>query len=208
MSGCERMAENWQTKNTLLMRAKDPDDQAAWEEFVSYYRDFIQIVLFQMKLPEVDSDDLTQEILIKIWKCLPNHIHDDNRARFRTWLSRLIRNQVIDYFRSEQRRTRRHQAAAEDESIDLMPMVAEPEVERIIESEWEVYIVERALQNISGLFSDRAIEAFTSSVDGMSTERIAERLGIKPNSVIKLKQRVKNRLKLEIRHLRRELESI
>ncbi|MDF7808216.1 RNA polymerase sigma factor [Pontiellaceae bacterium B12219] len=202
------MSEEWQTRQTLLMRAKNQDDHAAWEEFASYYRDFIYMVLHQMNLYSVDVDDLAQEILLKIWKSLPNHIYDQDRARFRTWLSRLIRNTVLDHIRAMQRRTRKHAAAAEDETIDNMPMITEPDVKKIIQEEWEVHIVQLALNNISTLFSERAIEAFSMSIDGRSTAQIAEHLGVKPNSVTKLKNRVKERLMKEIQHLRNELESV
>lgn len=190
------------------MRAKNQDDEAAWEEFLAYYRDFIYMVLHQMNLYSVDVDDLTQEILIKIWKNLPNHIYDKDRARFRTWLSRLIRNQVLDHIRATQRRTRKHAAVAEDETVGRLPTITEPDVERIIQKEWEVHIVQLALNNISSLFSERAIEAFSMSIDGTSTAQIAEHLDVKPNSVIKLKNRVKERLIIEIQHLRNELESV
>lgn len=171
------------------MRAKNQDDDAAWEEFVSYYREFILMVLNQMSLHSVDVDDLVQDILVKIWKSLPNHIYDKDRARFRTWLSRLIRNQVLDHVRAGQRRLKKHAAAVEDEAVENAPMITEPEVGKIIQSEWEVYIVQLALNNISALFSERAIEAFSMSMDGKSTAQIAEKLGVKPNSVIKLKNR-------------------
>lgn len=190
------------------MRAKNQDDQVAWEEFVSYYREFIFMVLNQMSLHSVDVDDLVQDILVKIWKSLPSHIYDKDRARFRTWLSRLIRNQMLDHVRSGQRRIRKHAAAVDDETAEYSFVITEPEVGKIIQSEWEVYIVKRALNNISTLFSERAIEAFSMSMGGKSTAQIAEKLGVKPNSVIKLKNRVKERLIREIRHLRDELESV
>jgi RNA polymerase sigma-70 factor (ECF subfamily) len=202
------MGEEWQTRKTLLMRAKNQEDHAAWEEFVAYYRDFIFMVLHQMNLYSVEIDDLAQEILIKIWKSLPNHIYEKDRARFRTWLSRLIRNQVVDHIRASQRRTHKHATAAEDETVDSIPTITEPEVEQIIQQEWEVYIVQLALKNISSLFSERAIEAFSMSIEGKSTAQIAEFLGVKPNSVIKLRNRVKERLVIEIQHLRTELESV
>ena len=193
------------TRYTLLMRARDPADVDAWQEFVTYYREFIRMVLFQMNLKSPDVDDLIQEILIKIWKSLPEHEYNKERARFRTWLSRLIRNQVVDHMRSNQSRSKKHTAFFEKE-VEGQKVVAEPAVEEIIEKEWEVYVVQLALKNIESLFSSRAIEAFTMSVDGKTAEEIAMHLGVKPNSVIKLKNRVKERLMVEIRHLRSELE--
>ncbi|VGO15650.1 ECF RNA polymerase sigma factor SigE [Pontiella desulfatans] len=200
------MGNEWQTRQTLLMRAKNQDDDAAWEEFVKYYHDFIVMVLRQMNLYSGDFDDLTQDILIKIWKNLPAYIYDEDRSRFRTWLSRLIRNQVLNHIRATQRRNRKHTEALEDETAESLSVITEPDVEKIIEKEWMVYITRLALKNISSLFSERAIEAFSMSIDGKSTAQIAEHLGVKPNSVVKLRNRIKERLVKEIRFLREELE--
>jgi RNA polymerase sigma-70 factor (ECF subfamily) len=202
----DAMGNEWQTRQTLLMRAKNQDDHVAWEEFVTYYRGFIDMVLNKMNLYSVDFDDLAQEILIRIWKSLPNFIYDQDRAQFRTWLGRLIRNQVLDHIRSTERRTRKHTAIEEDATSGIHVM-AEPDLEKIIEKEWKLHIVQLALKNISSLFSERAIEAFRMSVAGESTAQIAAHFDVKPNSVVKLKNRVKERLVIEIKHLRTELES-
>jgi RNA polymerase sigma factor (sigma-70 family) len=205
------MTEQWQTRQTLLMRAKDQDDNAAWEEFVSYYQEFIRMVLNQLSLPtsgiQVDVDDLVQEILISIWKSLPNHSYDEERAKFRTWLTRLIRNRTIDHIRHLRGLARKHQEVAEDVSTERFPVVSESEVEAIVHKEWEVHLLKLGLKNIEPLFSERAIEAFLMAVDGVSTTEIAEKIGVKPNSIIKLKNRVKERLILEVKQLRKDLET-
>jgi len=199
------MANDWNTRLTLLQRAKNPDDQQAWDEFVRYYSDFIKVVLSQMGLNQKDADDLIQEILIKIWKALPKMDYDQSRARFRTWMSHLIRNKVIDHFRKVKRLSDKQEMIVE-ESGNLTPVKSEPEVEKIIQSEWEVYIVKLALKRIAGHFSDRAIDAFEMSMENIPPEKIGEKLGIKGNSVTKLKNRVKQRLIKEIELLRSELE--
>ena len=37
--------DSYLTRNTLLIRAVDQQDESAWEEFVAYYRPFIRIIL-------------------------------------------------------------------------------------------------------------------------------------------------------------------
>ena len=194
---------DWQTRLTLLQRAKDPDDETAWEDFVNYYRAFIGVVLYQMKLNENDHDDLTQEILLRIWKVLPDY--DLERARFRTWMSHIIRNKVIDHYRKVKRLSDKQDMIIE-ESGSLTPVISEPEIEAIVQKEWEVHVVKLALERVSKHFSDRAIQAFSMSMDNVSSKDIAEKLGIKTNSVIKLKNRVKQRLIQEIDLLKLELE--
>lgn len=201
------MQENWQTRQTLLQRASDPDDHKAWEEFEQYYREFIRMVLFQMNCNVDDHNDLVQEILLRIWKTLPELNYNRDRARFRTWLSHLIRNKVIDHFR-KLKRVNQKQERVKEEVDHEKSIISEPELVEVIQKEWEVHIVKLALNNISSLFTERAIEAFELGMEGVKTAQIAEKLGIKENSVIKLRNRVKHRLVKEIQHLREELESV
>ena len=201
------MQENWQTRQTLLQRASDPDDHKAWEEFEQYYREFIRMVRFQMNCDVDDHNDLVQEILLRIWKTLPELNYNRDRARFRTWLSHLIRNKVIDHFR-KLKRVNQKQERVKEEVDHEKSIISEPELVEVIQKEWEVHIVKLALNNISSLFTERAIEAFELGMEGVQTAQIAEKLAIKENSVIKLRNRVKHRLVKEIQHLREELESV
>ena len=57
---------NWQTRQTLLQRAKDPNDAEAWEEFVSYYKTIIpQVDSSPNELPTLDFDDAVFDREIK-----------------------------------------------------------------------------------------------------------------------------------------------
>ena len=197
------MSENWNTRITLLQRAKDPDDHSAWEEFVHYYQDFIVVVLKHMNLNLNDQDDLSQDILLRIWKVLPNY--NAERAKFRTWLSHIIRNKVIDHYRKLKRLSEKHDMIIEESGEEKL-LVSKPEIEQIVDEEWQLYIIKLALKRISSHFTDRAMLAFKLSMDEVSSKDIAEKLGIKQNSVNKLKARVKQRLIKEINLLKTELE--
>jgi RNA polymerase sigma-70 factor (ECF subfamily) len=198
----------WATRLTLLQRARNPDDQAAWEEFVSYYRQFIVIVVRHMNIPAADCDDVVQSVLVKIWKNLPKFEVDTNRAQFRTWLTTVIRNTVYNYVDKAQRRQARHDRLAEEETTlaQLPGGGKETELEAFINREWETYIANLAMENIKPLFSERAIQAFSLSLDGLSMSEISSRLEIKENSCYKLRNRVKARLITEVRRLTEELE--
>ncbi len=84
------MSNQWVTRQTLLQRAQNPDDEGAWEDFVFYYRDFIQVIIYKLKFSGKDTDDLTQVILLNLWKDLKTY--DKNNASFRNWLGRVINN--------------------------------------------------------------------------------------------------------------------
>lgn len=197
----------YQTRHTLLHRARDRGDEAAWAEFTGYYRDFIYMVIHKMGIKHPDSDDLVQASFLKVWKNIDRFKVDDERAKFRTWLSTIIRNLVINHI--NQRKGVQKQQTLED-NRNVMPAflhtVSETEVDEIIQKEWEAYVVNLAMENIKTLFSKRAIEIFSLMLDGADIKTVSERYGIEVNSVHKLKTRVKNRLIEEIQHIRENLE--
>ena len=88
------------TRQTLLVRARDPENGDAWEEFIKFYKPFICQILHKMNININDFDDLVQEVLLKLWKGLGKY--DNDKAKFRTWLSYVTRNTVISFFRSKQ----------------------------------------------------------------------------------------------------------
>lgn len=203
----QNLMSAYQTRHTLLHRARDRGDEAAWAEFTGYYRDFIYMVIHKMGIKHPDSDDLVQASFLKVWKNIDRFKVDDERAKFRTWLSTIIRNLVINHI--NQRKGVQKQQTLED-NRNVMPAflhtVSETEVDEIIQKEWEAYVVNLAMENIKTLFSKRAIEIFSLMLDGADIKTVSERYGIEVNSVHKLKTRVKNRLIEEIQHIRENLE--
>ena len=198
----------YQTRHTLLDRARDRGDEAAWVEFTGYYRDFIYMVVHKMGIKYPDSDDLVQASFLKIWKNIDRFKVDDERAKFRTWLSTMIRNLVINHINQRKGASGKQQLMEDNRNVvpEFLDSVSESEVDKMIQKEWEVYVVNLAMKNIKPLFSERSIEIFSLLLDGADITTVSERYGIEENSVNKLKNRVKNRLIEEIQNIRQNLE--
>ena len=86
--------EKWNTRKSLLLRASDPDNHNAFEEFTDYYQDFIHIVIMKLGVSPTDCKDLEQEILVKLWRNLAKFDSEREKANFKGWLSTVIRNEV------------------------------------------------------------------------------------------------------------------
>jgi RNA polymerase sigma factor (sigma-70 family) len=198
----------YQTRYTLLHRACDRGDEVAWAEFTGYYRDFIYMVVHKMGIKHPDSDDLVQASFLKIWKNIDRFKVDEGRAKFRTWLSTMIRNLVINHINQRKGAYEKQQSMEGNRNVApvFLHSVSETDVDEVIQKEWETYVVNLAMKNIKTLFSDRAIEIFSLLLDGADIKTISERYGIEENSVHKLKNRVKNRLIEEIQRIRENLE--
>lgn len=203
------MSDEWLTRVTLLERAKDPNDKEAWNDFVYYYKSFIEMVVTKMKVNYHDMDDIVQTVLVKLWNIIENYEVDQNRAKFRTWLSRVIKYTVIDYIRKEKTREQfkgkiqNQYSQLDDQLTDLSN---NNDIDIMIEREWELHIAGLALKNISSRFSSQAIEAFELSLTGLEINEISQKLAIKENSVYKLLARMKRTMIDEISQIRDKIE--
>lgn len=195
------MSDEWHTKQTLLQRAKNQDDQQAWEEFVEYYRSFILMITRKMNLAENEQQDLTQEVLLKLWQSLEGYSAE--KAKFRTWLAGVIRNTVLMFYKSNGRRRKREEKAG---FYQFLEEGDETELESVIETEWKTHITSLAMENIQKIFSGKAVEAFRMTLKEVPADEICQKLDIQKDSLYTLRNRVKLRFVEEVRHLSRELQ--
>lgn len=196
------MSDEWKTRQSLLMRAKDPTDEEAWAEFVTYYEKFIFHLLHRMNINADDFEDMVQVVLVKLWKNLQSY--DLRKAKFRSWLAHVVRNAVYDYFAREKRRSVAMQK--EHEIANHLRETPATEVEAMIEKEWIIYLTGLAMDRMRKVFSGEAVHVFELSLEGKSAEEIARQLNLKITSVYTLRNRVKARYIKEIHALMVQLE--
>lgn len=198
------MKDRWITKDTLIKRIKaaDESDKSAWEEFISYYKSFIEALLAKSRFSLNERDDLIQEILIRIWKGIPSFEHRKGEVKFRSWLSRVIKNTMYNYIDKVNRKN--------PDKIELNEAIYIPEqvsnLESYIEDEWSNHLIKLAMKSTAEVFSGKAMEVFKLSLSGMEISEIANKLDLAETSVYSLRRRVKIRLKKEIDILQKELE--
>ena len=84
---------------TLLQRLRNRQDEASWADFAGYYLPFIRAVLRQLGAASADLEDLSQEVLLRAWKALPEFTYQEGRCQFRTWLGQLCRYSLLNSIR-------------------------------------------------------------------------------------------------------------
>ena len=199
------MSEDYKTRYTLIERLKGKRDELSWEEFLLAYQPYIYAIVRNMGISEQDAEDIVQQVMIKVWKHVDS-IDNDPGKRFRSWLSTVTANCVRDFMRKRKVEAARLEKASQDETLSYLNSIRLPEINEIAEQRWGVYLFNRALERIEGLFSGKAIQVFLLSLEGIPIEEIAGRMGLKENSVYRLKNRVKQCLAEEIKLLRKDLE--
>lgn len=189
------------TRASLLERACAAPEGEAWNELLGYYEPFVLRVLRSLGFRDPELSDLRQEVFLKLWKGLELYKRDTNRAKFRTWFSRLIRNAAADHVKAMKRRNIELQVG--DGS---WASVEDSKLMELIESEWRRHVVQIAMERVRSVFSGRALEVCLLTLQNHSTEEIAERLKLKRNTVYILRHRVKKRLMQEIKLVKQQLE--
>ncbi|MDP0491471.1 MAG: sigma-70 family RNA polymerase sigma factor [Verrucomicrobiota bacterium JB023] len=71
-------------------------DYRAFDELVTRHRGKVYAMIQNMVRNDADAWDLSQEVFIKVWKALPRF---EARAKFSTWLYRIVHNVVYDWMR-------------------------------------------------------------------------------------------------------------
>ena len=194
-----------QTRLTLIQRAQDQSDEAAWSEFVEIYKNYIYVIIRKMGINDKDCEDILQQVLLKLWKTLPDFEYGKNKSKFRTWLGTITHSSTMDFFRRQASQDRRIEGATNAQMTHLNT-INKPEIEEMAEREWRLYITNLAMNNIEQFFSGKAIDVFKMSIKGQSNQQISEDLGIKLETVYILKNRVKKRLTEEIKQLKAQYE--
>jgi len=199
------MSDIYKTRLTLLKKIQDKDDQHAWQEFIDIYKKYIYAIIREVGIPVHDVEDILQRIMLSLWKRLPEMDAEEIR-RFRSYLGKMTQNAIYEYMRQKGQRAQRLEKASNDPELGYSKSTDLPEINEIAQREWEQYLTNMALDNISQQFSGNAIEAFKLSMQGLDLDKIAEKLDVKAHSVYRLRSRVKERLIQEVKRLRSELE--
>jgi len=177
----------FETRHTLIYRAKNLNDEDAWRDISDYYRGFVYSILKKMMVNEGALDDLNQEVLISLMSKLKQY--DQSKGKFRSWLGKLVANQVKNYFRSNASETRKRNIYAED--LLSEELQNQDNLNVLIEKEWSDYITQKALDEIRESFKGKALDVFTLSLAGRSVVEIEQLTQLKPSSIYTLRNRVK-----------------
>jgi RNA polymerase sigma factor (sigma-70 family) len=196
----EEARDTYRTRITLLEKVQNQYNHHAWDEFVASYQDYIYAVLRHMNIPYEDAEDLLQQVLLKLWKKLPE-IEVHKIKRFRSYLAVMTKNCVTDHLRKKISERNKHEKLRESNELRYFDSISMPDINRIADVEWNNYVAGKALANISQDFSDQAIELFKGILAERDIKDLAEELGMGLSTAYRLKSRMKERLLAEIKSL-------
>jgi RNA polymerase sigma factor (sigma-70 family) len=194
------MASGPETRDTLMIRLKDPENVSAWDEFVAIYRPVIVRIARSRGLQHADADDLAQQVLLSVSQKIPQWSNDPERARFRTWLGRVVRNAALSAL---SRRTPDRGTGGTSALLLINGKAADTcEDTEVFDLEARREAFRRASDQIREEFQPTTWEAFwLTAVEGLDAAEAGRRTGKTVGAVYVSRSRVMARLQQKVRQL-------
>ena len=201
------------TRESLLTRLRDWEDQDGWREFFDTYWRFIFNVARKSGLDAAEAQDVVQETMLGLAKRLPEFRYDPARGSFKGWLMLNTRSRIAEHWRRRARRDR-HQVAVLPESetgtawLERVPADENPDaLPEVWQKEWEANLLQAALDRTKLRVSARQFLIFDlATLKETPVTRVARTLGLNVAQVYLAKHRVGRVVKEELARLQRKSE--
>ena len=89
------------TRMTLINQVKNPEDEAAWDEFCTFYWDLIINWARQLGCSNTLAKDIFQETIISLMRRFPDFEYNLEKGRFRSFLKTIVKRRIYDAYRKE-----------------------------------------------------------------------------------------------------------
>lgn len=201
------LPEEWiPTRQSLLTRLKNWDDQEGWQEFFNTYWRLLYGVARKAGLNDAEAQDVVQLTVIEVAERMKKREfkYDPARGSFKAWLLTQTKWRISDVFRNRQRIAERHPALAH--KTELMETVADAAAaEHFAEhwdAEWENNLMYAALERVKPRVSARNFQIYQLHImKQWPLEKVAETLGVSRAQVHLVKHRLSAMVKKEIAKL-------
>ena len=201
------MTDSPATRQSLLVRLRNPRDGQAWAEFVAIYTPLIDRVARANGLQRADAADLAQEVFRAVAGAIDRFDPDPARGSFRSWLFRIARNLVVNLLAA---RRIRPLATGDSDVQEMLERVPAPDGAEtaFFDLEYRRRVFVWAADQVRGEFRQSTWQAFwLTAVEGQAPRAAAQASGISVGAVYIARSRVMARLKSIIEQVEGESDS-
>jgi RNA polymerase sigma factor (sigma-70 family) len=198
------------TRESLLSRLKDWEDDQSWREFFGIYRKLLFSFAIKAGLSEQESEEVVQETIIAVAKTIKEFEYDPKRCSFKSWLRHLAQKRIADAFR---RRARHPQAkapartgTATTAAIERLPDPNAANLDALWEEEWRKELLEAAVARVKAEVSGQQYQMFDFHVlKKMPVKKVASALGVSAAQIYLAKHRISRLIKKEVGRLEKQM---
>lgn len=201
------------TRQSLLSRLRDWQDQTGWREFFDTYWRLIYNVARKGGLNDAEAQDVVQNTFIYLTRRMPRFHYDRTQGSFKSWLRVVTRSRIHVYCRKEKAQDKLiREPLGNDlnEDADLAETWPDQVAEcpdEVWQREWEQNLVSTAFRRLRAKVSSQQLLIFRlTTVGELPLPQVAKKLGVSLPQVYLARHRVRKLFKSEVERLRRETE--
>jgi RNA polymerase sigma-70 factor (ECF subfamily) len=195
------MDEDPATRRSLIIKLRDPLDEAAWQEFVAIYEPLVYRIARRKGLQHADASDMCQEVFRVVSQAIGAWDPDPRKGSFRGWLSRITRNLLINFLTRRHGQLRGTGATSIQDLLEEQP-ARDPDATAFFEAEYRKRLFQWAANEVMNEFAPTTWSAFwQTAVEGVPPSDAAKTAGISVGAVYIARSRVLARLRERIEEL-------
>jgi RNA polymerase sigma factor (sigma-70 family) len=197
------------TRQSLLSRLKDWNDQGSWKLFFDTYWRLIYNSAIKAGLSDAEAQDVVQETVLSVMKSMPGFQYHAENGSFKSWLLRLTSWRIGDQFRKRQKGVQDLGGRHSDTATEEIERVADPvslELGATWDEEWKNNLVEAAIERVKKKVDPKQYQVYDLYVlKHWSVTKVAKTLKVNPGAVYLAKHRIQGLIKKEIAYLQTKL---
>jgi len=140
------------TRQSMLSRLKDWNDQQSWRDFFDTYWRLIYGFALQRGLSHHEAQEVVQETVVAVAKHIGKFKYDPQICAFKTWLLGVTRSKIANQIERRARQPAAVNGAPEDSSgtgrIERLPDQETRPWEQVWDAEWERNLMDAALRRV------------------------------------------------------------
>jgi RNA polymerase sigma-70 factor (ECF subfamily) len=184
------------TRISLIVKLRDPTDEAAWREFLAIYEPLIYRLARRKGLQDADALDLCQEVFQAVARAVERW--DPELCGFRQWLYRITRNLLVNFLT----RPSHQRLGSGATSVQLLlesQAAPDPSAAAVFETEYQMRLFLWASEEVREEFTPTTWNAFwQTAVEDRASVAVAAELGLSIGAVYIARSRVLARIKKRI----------
>ncbi len=166
------------------------EDEAVWVKFFDLYQPVIRHFA-EYAGAKTDSEDVVQEVLVKLVEIFRRGTWQPEKGRFRSYLATITRREVISRWQRAQARAEGRQVSLDDESA---PEIAvQPEAAAVLDAKWRLAQHAAAVEHVltRTALAQRSKDIYRAYVlEDRPIGEVAKAFGVSRNVVSQVKTRV------------------
>jgi RNA polymerase sigma-70 factor, ECF subfamily len=185
------------TSLSLLDRLKHAKpDAAEWHKLHEIYLPLIRHWLSCLPGLRDEVDDLTQDVLIVLFRKLPG-FERKRHGSFRAWLRQITVNRMLTFCKTRRKQPRAGGGSTIEQLLTQLGD-SRSELAQRWDRDHDKHVFDKLLTLVQPDFAPATWQAFTRfALDNQSAARVAKELGMSESAVVQAKSRVLKRLREE-----------